>query len=197
MALISMQEVSLGFGGPLLLEGINLQIERGEWVGLLGRNGTGKSTLLKLVNGDLSPESGVVSRQQGLRVAYLPQEVPQGLAGSITDIVASGLEPPLGEPGSDKHWQEQLQVEQILARMQLDPGARGARCSGARPKNLQSVERNLAQLRLRGLGCAIGKRRHGGKHDAYRLITLCQDSRNPPGVSFARFELHGFVLLRV
>ena len=64
MALVSLQEVSLGFGGPLLLEEINLQIERGEWVGLLGRNGMGKSTLLKLVNGDLSPESGVVARQQ-------------------------------------------------------------------------------------------------------------------------------------
>ena len=92
MALISLQEVSLGFGGPLLLEEINLQIERGEWVGLLGRNGMGKSTLLKLVNGDLSPESGVVARQQNLRVAYLPQEVPQGLAGTVAEIVAGGLD---------------------------------------------------------------------------------------------------------
>ena len=94
MALISLQEVSLGFGGPLLLEQVNLQIEQGEWVGLLGRNGMGKSTLLKLVNGDLSPEEGVVSRQQNLRMAYLPQEVPQGLAGTVSDIVASGLEDP-------------------------------------------------------------------------------------------------------
>src|SRR5512140_376997 len=91
MALISLQDVSLGFGGPLLLEQVNLQIERGEWIGLLGRNGMGKSTLLRLVNGDLSPEEGVVSRQQNLRMAYLPQEVPQGLAGTISDIVASGL----------------------------------------------------------------------------------------------------------
>ena len=60
--------------------------------GLLGRNGMGKSTLLKLVNGDLSPESGVVARQQNLRVAYLPQEVPQGLAGTVAEIVASGLD---------------------------------------------------------------------------------------------------------
>ena len=92
MALLSLQDVSLGFGGPLLLEEINLQIEAGEWVGLLGRNGMGKSTLLKLVNGDIYPQSGVVARQQNLRAAYLPQEVPAGVTGKVLDIVAGGLE---------------------------------------------------------------------------------------------------------
>ena len=127
MALISLQEVSLGFGGPLLLEEINLQIERGEWVGLLGRNGMGKSTLLKLVNGDLSSESGVVARQQNLRVAYLPQEIPNGLAGTVTEIVLSGLQKEVLDPASglEEHaWQGQLQVEQVISRMSLDPQAR-------------------------------------------------------------------------
>jgi ATP-binding cassette subfamily F protein uup len=123
MAIISLQEVSLGFGGPKLLEEINLQVERGEWVGLLGRNGAGKSTLLKLVNGDLNPETGVISRQQGLRSAYLPQEVPQGLTGTVAEIVASGLEPEQAQAGSDQHWQTQLQVEQVINRMTLDPSA--------------------------------------------------------------------------
>jgi ABC transport system ATP-binding/permease protein len=121
MAVISLQEVSLGFGGPLLLENINLQIERGESVGLLGRNGAGKSTLLKLLNGGISPDSGAVSRQQNLRTAYLSQEVPQELSGRVDRIVADGL-------GSvavqfEHPWQAQLQVEQILSRMQLDPSA--------------------------------------------------------------------------
>ena len=119
MALISLQEVSLGFGGPLLLENINLQIERGEWVGLLGRNGAGKSTLLKLVNGDLLPDRGIVSRQQNLRLAYLPQEVPQGLAGTVAQIVAGGL----AAAGVDDHWQGQLQVEQVISRLSLDSKA--------------------------------------------------------------------------
>ena len=124
MALISLQEVSLGFGGPLLLEEINLQIERGEWVGLLGRNGMGKSTLLKLVNGDLSPEHGVVTRQQNLRVAYLPQEVPQEWTGAVTGIVTGGLNGSAGTALDDASWQRQLQVEQVIARMSLDPRAR-------------------------------------------------------------------------
>ncbi len=120
MSLISMQEVSLGFGGPLLLEQINLQIERGEWLGLLGRNGMGKSTLLKLINGDLLPQSGVVARQQNLRVACLPQDVPLGMAGTVAELVAGGLE--IGPAAAD-HWQGQLQIEQLIARMQLDPRA--------------------------------------------------------------------------
>jgi ABC transport system ATP-binding/permease protein len=119
MAFISLQEVSLGFGGPLLLEDVNLQVERGEMVGLLGRNGMGKSTLLKLIYGDLSPESGTVSRQQSLRVAYLPQEVPVDLTGTVAEIVASGLEQH-AEPGSDEAWQQQIQVDQVISRMELD-----------------------------------------------------------------------------
>ncbi|MEA4907222.1 MAG: ATP-binding cassette domain-containing protein, partial [Anaerolineaceae bacterium] len=121
MALISMQEVSLGFGGPRLLEDINLQIERGERVGLLGRNGMGKSTLLKLLDGDVQPDGGSIARQQTLSLAYLPQEVPQGLAGTLAGLVAGGL---AGLPGAGEPWQQQLQVEQVIDRMQLDPHAR-------------------------------------------------------------------------
>ena len=122
MAVISLQEVSLGFGGPLLLENINLQIERGESVGLLGRNGAGKSTLLKLLYGDLSPDGGNVSRQQNLKTAYLSQEVPQGLSGAVGQIIADGLDG--ANHDSEQHWQGQIQVEQIISRMQLDPSAR-------------------------------------------------------------------------
>ncbi|CAG0937061.1 ABC transporter ATP-binding protein uup [Thermoflexales bacterium] len=126
MALISLQAVSVGFGGPRLLEKVNLQIEAGERVGLLGRNGVGKSTLLKLVNGDFLPDSGTVARQQNLRVAYLSQEVPQEFAGRVADIVASGLESlsaALAEEHAENEWQRQLRVQQVLSRMQLDPAA--------------------------------------------------------------------------
>ncbi len=128
MALISLQEVSLGFGGPLLLDNINLQIERGEWVGVLGRNGAGKSTLLKLIHGDLLPDSGWVARQQNLRTAYLPQEVPQDLAGSVAKIVASGLEH-LPLAAGEEPWQRKLQVDQVIARMGLEPQADFAQLS--------------------------------------------------------------------
>jgi len=124
MALISLQDVSIGFGGPRLLEEINLQIESGEWVGLLGRNGMGKSTLLKLINGDILPHSGVIARQQNIRMAYLPQEVPQGLSGRVADIVESGLEAVSGTLDDEHLWQREHQVEKILSRMELDPESR-------------------------------------------------------------------------
>jgi ATP-binding cassette subfamily F protein uup len=123
MALISVQDVTLGFGGPRLLENVNFQIERGEWIGLLGRNGMGKSTLLKLLNEEIWPQSGQIARQQNLRVAYLPQEVPQGMGGTTTEIVASGLEAEPANTNPEEHWQRQLQVDQVISRMQLDPNA--------------------------------------------------------------------------
>jgi ABC transport system ATP-binding/permease protein len=124
MALISLQDVSIGFGGPRLLEEINLQIEEGEWIGLLGRNGMGKSTLLKLISGEILPHGGTIARQQNLRIAYLPQEVPQGLSGLVREIVESGLEEIPGSLDDEHLWQRQHQVEKILSRMELAPEAR-------------------------------------------------------------------------
>jgi len=123
MALISLQDVSLTFEGPPLLDAVNLQIERGEWVGLLGRNGMGKSTLLKVIQGDLLPQSGTVSRQQNSRVAYLPQDVPLTLSGKVGEIVAAGITAELVDGQPLDAWQKQLQVEQVTARMGLDPQA--------------------------------------------------------------------------
>ncbi len=121
MALISLQDVSLGFGGPPLLDQINLQIEAGQSIGLLGLNGMGKTTLLKLIHGDLNPDSGEIARHADLRVAYLPQGVPHGLEGNIRQVVAAGV----GDPpaGSEAQWQSQLQVDQVISRMKLNADA--------------------------------------------------------------------------
>ncbi|MHB8709822.1 MAG: ATP-binding cassette domain-containing protein, partial [Desulfuromonadales bacterium] len=91
MALITLRNITLAFGGPPLFDGVNLQIEPGERLCLLGRNGTGKSTLLKLINGDLPADSGEIHRQQGLRAALVSQDVPLELAGTVFDIVAAGM----------------------------------------------------------------------------------------------------------
>ncbi|MCD6292210.1 MAG: ATP-binding cassette domain-containing protein [Deltaproteobacteria bacterium] len=91
MALVSLQDISLSFGGPPLLDKLNLEIEAGERVCLVGRNGTGKSTLMKLLAGELQPDGGRILFANGLRVARLSQEVPAALAGTVYDVVVGGL----------------------------------------------------------------------------------------------------------
>jgi ATP-binding cassette subfamily F protein uup len=90
MGLIWINEVSVGFGGPRLLDGATLRIEAGERIGLLGRNGSGKSTLMKLLVGDITPDSGGIIRSNDIRIAMLPQDVPDDLPGTVYDVVAAG-----------------------------------------------------------------------------------------------------------
>ncbi len=157
MALFSIRDVSVGFGGSLVLEGINLQIERGERLGLLGRNGVGKSTLLKILAGELTPDEGIITRErgvQGLRIAYLSQEVPSGLAGTVAEIVSGGLPAPAaasaaptpeGAPeDGDEAWRNRLLLDTVLARMQLDPTADFAQLSAGLKRRV---------LLARGLVC--------------------------------------------
>ena len=74
-----------------MLEDINLQIEKGQRICLLGRNGTGKSTLMKIIHGSLSPDSGTVFREQSIRTSYFTQEIPQNINGTVFEIIALGL----------------------------------------------------------------------------------------------------------
>ncbi|VAX09847.1 Bis-ABC ATPase Uup [hydrothermal vent metagenome] len=100
--LVSFKNVSLAFGSAPLLEQVNFNIDRGERICLLGRNGTGKSTLLRVMAGEITADDGEIWRAGGLRVASLDQEVPVGDKRSVFDVVASGLET-LGTLLSDYH----------------------------------------------------------------------------------------------
>jgi len=134
MALLSVKGVCVGYGGFLLLDGIDLNIERHERVCLLGRNGSGKTTLMKLINGELAPDSGAVTRSQGIATARLDQEIPAGIAGSVIDIVTSGLGARgrlladyhhtgamLAEPGSD-HPRLLARLDRLGQQLDADNG---------------------------------------------------------------------------
>jgi ATP-binding cassette subfamily F protein uup len=90
MGLLLINDVSLNFGGPQLLDGVTLQIEAGERIGLLGRNGSGKSTLMKLLAGHITPDSGGIIRSGNAKIAMLAQDVPDDMPGTVYDVVASG-----------------------------------------------------------------------------------------------------------
>lgn len=92
MSLISFSSVSLRFDAHALLERADLNLESGDRMAIVGRNGCGKSSLLKLMAGIIEPDSGLIEKVNGLKCAYLPQEVPVGLSGKVFDIVASGMD---------------------------------------------------------------------------------------------------------
>jgi len=122
MAIVTLREVSVGFHGPPLLDGVDCQIEAGQKIGLLGRNGSGKTTLMRILRGDLPPDAGQIVRAPGMRVSLLPQDLPQHLVGTIAEVVAQGL-----TPGDDPHelaWRAEQQVKEILSRMDLDGSGR-------------------------------------------------------------------------
>ena len=163
MTLLGLQDVTLAFGGPALLSHADFSIARGERVCLLGRNGTGKSTLLKLLDGTLAPDSGRVVRISGLTVARLEQEIPADVGGSTFDVVAAGVGP-AGELLADYHhaslriaedhsgkamrelerlhhaldaadaWQVHTRVETVLQHLSLDPDMPFASASGGRKR---------------------------------------------------------------
>src|SRR5688572_14180590 len=96
MTLLSLRNVSLAYGHHPLLANVDSQIEAGERVCLVGRNGTGKSTLFRAITGIAVPDDGEIWRKDTLRVAHLEQEVPADTDQTVFQVVAAGL----GEIGS-------------------------------------------------------------------------------------------------
>ena len=92
MPLLSIDNLSIAFGAEKLLDGASFQLDAGERVCLIGRNGTGKTTLLRLLADELHPDGGDIWRQPGLRVATLAQELPADTTATVFEIVAGGLE---------------------------------------------------------------------------------------------------------
>lgn len=118
MSLLSLKSVSFTFANPPLLEEIDLEIGPGEKIGLLGRNGAGKSTLMKLLAGELMPDSGELRRAEGIRIARLLQEVPRETTGRIAEVVALGASSGGGPEPAE--WEVSQRVDKILNRMSLD-----------------------------------------------------------------------------
>ena len=92
MALLKFDGVSLAYGHVALLDQVDFQIEPNERVCLVGRNGTGKSTLMQVLRGAVLPDDGEVWKQRGLRIASLAQEVPADDAQTVFEVIAEGLE---------------------------------------------------------------------------------------------------------
>ena len=91
MALLSFTDVSLAFGLNPLLDKVSFQLDRGERVCLIGRNGAGKSSLFRLIDGDQPADEGEIWAAPGLKIGQLPQELPKADDKTVYDVVAAGL----------------------------------------------------------------------------------------------------------
>ena len=163
MPLVSLRDVSVAFGGPPVLDGANLAIDRGERVCLLGRNGAGKSTLMSVLDRTLVPDDGDVVWQSGITLGRLEQEVPDDVDGTTFDVVSAGLGA-AGELLARYHaashrvaieqsdaalreldrlhrdldvanaWELQTRVDTVLQHLGLDADASFAQASGGRKR---------------------------------------------------------------
>jgi ATP-binding cassette subfamily F protein uup len=152
MPLLRLNKVSLAFGHKALLDSVDLELQRGERVCLVGRNGEGKSSLMRVLSGEVVPDDGEVWIRPGMRIAYLAQEVGMDSNDTVFDVVAAGLSG-LGKLVSDYHhtvtelehsddpailqklsdlqqaleaangWQLEQRVESVLSRLELDSDA--------------------------------------------------------------------------
>ncbi|HLA86096.1 MAG TPA: ATP-binding cassette domain-containing protein [Thermoguttaceae bacterium] len=120
MPLVAIRELSIGFRGPSLLDGVTCQMEPGERIGLLGPNGAGKTTLLRMLTGHIEPDHGEIVLAQGTKVSLLPQEVPLDITGRVFDVVLAALP----DDHLEEQWKNHQRVEQTLARMQLNADQR-------------------------------------------------------------------------
>jgi ABC transport system ATP-binding/permease protein len=126
MPIITIQDLSIGFRGPPLLDGVDCQIEAGQRIGLLGRNGAGKTTFLRILSGQVQPDHGEVVFAPRTRVSLLPQDVPQSVEGTVEEVIRSGLEGAKADDGDHAlpDWQQQQSVQQTIKRMGLEATAR-------------------------------------------------------------------------
>jgi len=118
MPLLQLRNITLRYSAAPLLDGADLQIDAGERICLVGRNGAGKTSLMRLMTGEETPQEGEITRPSSLAISRLPQEVPADLVGTVHEVVQSGLR----VAGTEEDWQADVRMEELMEEMKL-PGA--------------------------------------------------------------------------
>jgi ATP-binding cassette subfamily F protein uup len=128
MALLSVQSLSMSYGGPKLLDGVSFTVSPGEKISLLGRNGEGKSTLMRILSGKEIPDTGTLAFSSGARVAMLNQEVPRDLPGTTRDLVDRELGSRATEPHTARN------VDRLFSEMMLEDSLPFSTLSGGKKR---------------------------------------------------------------
>ena len=115
MPLLQLQQVTLRYTDLPLLDKVDLQIDPGERVCLVGRNGTGKTSIMRVISGEEKPQSGDITKPNGVVLTRLPQEVPDGIIGTVYEVIHAGLR--IG--GTEEDWEADVRVEDLMEEMKL------------------------------------------------------------------------------
>jgi ATP-binding cassette subfamily F protein uup len=113
MAILTVSDLTLSFGDRNLLDQVSFSVERGERICLIGRNGTGKSTLLGLIHGEIEADEGQLALFPGIRIGYLPQELTAGIEGTVFEVVEAGV------TGNLEPWERQQKAKRAISRLDL------------------------------------------------------------------------------
>ena len=115
MPLLQLRGVTLRYTDLPLLDQVDLQIDPGERVCLVGRNGTGKTSIMRVISGEEKPQEGEITKPNGVVLTRLPQEVPEGISGTVYEVVHAGLR--VG--GTEEDWEADVRVEDLMQEMNL------------------------------------------------------------------------------
>ncbi len=126
MPLFQLRNVTLSYGGAPILDSVDLQIDPGERVCLLGRNGAGKTSLLRVIGGEEIPNAGEVIHPPATVLTRLQQEVPRDIGGEVIDVLRTGLSPDRHE----EEWEADVRLENLAETMNLPAYAPFADLSG-------------------------------------------------------------------
>jgi ABC transport system ATP-binding/permease protein len=126
MQIVRLDKVSLSFGAKPLLDRVGLQVAKGERVCVLGRNGEGKSSLLKLIAREIAPDGGELWIRPGAKVASLAQEVSAASGDTVREVIVREA----AAVSLDGDWQAAINTDQIISRLGLDPDATLGSLSG-------------------------------------------------------------------
>ena len=110
--MLTVKDISIAFGGPKILDGVSFLIEKGQRIALMGRNGEGKSTMLKILAGIIEPDEGGLIYHQSVKCQYMPQDIPPYRGMTVLEVVLGAFE-------NNSTWEVQHRAEAILTKLGL------------------------------------------------------------------------------